>query len=541
MSQLPPDPESSQTDLPPLLKPRQWYLLLATTAIASGCGLASELLLGTLASYLVGNQALAYGVAVGGFLAAMGIGAYLSQFIGVEAEERAFYRQVLQRFVQIELLLGGLTAILPLGLFALFVWDRSLWLGLVLATLILGTLAGTEVPLLTRLVEKEKGIRGALAGVLALDYVGALCGSLLFPLLLLPLLGLFPAAAVIGSLPAWMVFVLGSQFPELREWRRWGLGLGILLLIFAPCVIPISHRLEDSLYQAPIVLRQQSAYQRIVLTRFADDLRLFLDGDLQLSTLDEYRYHEALVHPAMSAHDQLAASGGDRGSGVGAERRVLLLGAGDGMAVREVLKWPQVQEVRVIELDPQVVDLAQNHPFLSRVNQRSLEDPRVQIQIGDAFLAVPQLNQRYDVILADFPDPDREVLAKLYAKGFYQEVLDRLQPDGVFVTQASSAFFTPKVLDSIQATLASLDLSVHPYTINVPSFGPWGFVMAAHQPIQVESLQLPPITTRYLTASLLPKLFTLPADLELGRAQINRLAHPLIVRYQTDPRWSLYN
>jgi len=156
--------------------------------------LAVELLLGTLASYLVGNQALAYGVAVGGFLAAMGVGSYLSRFIAVPDSEpadpqgrdrlRQEQQQLLTAFAQIELAIAPLSALLPLGLFVLFVVNGPVWIGLFLVTLLLGTLAGLEVPLLTRVLEQEAGVRDALSGVLALDYLGALVGSLALPVIL---------------------------------------------------------------------------------------------------------------------------------------------------------------------------------------------------------------------------------------------------------------------------------------------------------------------------------------------------------------------
>ncbi|MFP4102546.1 polyamine aminopropyltransferase [Coleofasciculus sp.] len=514
----------TQPPVSPLTR-RQRRLLLAAAAVSSSCGLAVELLLGTLASYLVGNPALSFGVAIGGFLAAMGIGSYLSQFIAPKSPPWLQQRQLLVAFLQVELLMAPLTALLPLGLFALFVVNGFLWLGLFLVTILLGILAGLEVPLLTRVLELEEGVREALAGVLALDYVGALLGSLLFPVLLLPLIGLFPAAFVLGALPAFMVFAIGQQFPRLRRWGYLGLGLGVILTLSAPAAIPISNRLENTLYQAPVITRIQSPYQRIVLTRRGQDLRLFLDGDLQLSTLDEYRYHEALVHPAMSASQN--------------RRHVLVMGAGDGMAVREVLKWQDVERVVLIELDAEVVKLAQSHPQLVRLNEGALTDPRVEVINADAFVRAPALNETFDVIIADFPDPDREVLAKLYAEGFYQRLLPRLAENGVFVTQASSPFFAPDVLSCIVATLSDVGLSTHPYVVDVPSFGPWGFVLASRQSIQADRLTLS-VSTRYLTEPILHHLFELPGDVQLGNVEVNRLSHPVIVRYQSDPRWAAY-
>jgi spermidine synthase len=518
------------------LKRRERYLFLIAAATSSACGLAVELLLGTLASYLVGNQALAYGVAVGGFLAAMGIGAYLSRFIAVEANASNQHQRLQTAFVQVELLIAPLSALLPLGLFALFVIDGPFWIGLFLATVLLGLLAGMEVPLLTRLLEPDEGVRDALAGILALDYLGALLGSLLFPIALLPFLGLFPSAALIGALPAFVVFVFGRVSPKLRYWGRWGLGIGIALCLFAPMTVPFSDRLENTLYEAPVITRIQSVYQRIVLTRQRNDVRLFLDGDLQFSTLDEYRYHEALVHPAMSINQSERM---EEGFGV-SSRRVLLMGAGDGLALREVLKWNDVERVLVIDLDPAVVALARSHPFLVNANANAFADPRVEVRYADAFTAMSALDETFDVIIADFPDPDRDVIAKLYTQGFYRRVISRLNPTGVFVTQASSPFFAPRAFACIAATLESIDLAVRPYTIDVPSFGPWGFVLATRTPVQSASLSLP-VSTHFLTSSTLPHLFQLPGDIQLGGVDINRLSHPVILRYQNDSRWDAYD
>lgn len=500
----------------------QKHLLLIAAAVSSGTGLAVELLLGNLASYLMGNQALAYGIAVGGFLAAMGIGSYLSRFLSINTQGKQLQRDLLVSFIRVELAIAPLTAFLPLGLFALFVSEGGMiWQGLFVVTIILGVLAGLEVPILARMLELAEGMREAIAGVLALDYLGGLFGSLAFPLILLPWLSMFPTAFVLGALPAFMVFAIGRAFPSMRRWGYVGLIVGIVLCVTAPASIPFGNKLENNLYNAPIIKRVQSTYQRIVLTRQGKDVRLFLDGDLQFSTLDEYRYHEALVHPAMSATPQ--------------HKKVLILGAGDGMAIREVLKWQGVEKVVLIELDPAMVKLASRHPQLAQVNANSLKDPRVQVINADAFVNAPKLPDIFDVIIADFPDPDQERLAKLYSEGFYRRLESRLAEDGVLVTQASSSFFTPKVISCIATTIASTGFKVHPYVVDVPSFGPWGFVLASRQAIDAKKLQLE-VPTRYLTTSLLQNIFELPKDIELGDTEINRLTHPVIVKYQMKVR-----
>lgn len=525
--------DQASTDFRLTRRQRLW--LLVTAGVSSSCGLAIELLLGTLASYLVGNQALAYGVAVGVFLAAMGLGAYLSRFVATSGSDREQQMQLQTAFIWVELAFAPLSAFAPILLFALFVIDGPFWLALVLVTILLGMLSGMELPILTRLLEKDEDLKDALAGVLALDYVGALLGSLMLPIVLLPLLGMFPSATLIGAIPALMVVALAVVFPRLRRWGRVGLGIAVFLLVLVPFMIPLGDRLENTLYKAPVIARVQSPYQRIVLTRQGRDLRLFLDGDLQFSTLDEYRYHEGLVHPSLSANVALR-----KATQHTTPRKVLLMGAGDGLALREVLKWQDIEQVVLVDLDKAVINFAQKHPFLIRANAAAYADPRVQVIQGDAFVTVPKLPDVFDVIIADFPDPDRDVIAKLYSQGFYQRLLSRLAPDGVFVTQSSSPFFAPRAFACIAATLDSIGLKTYPYAVDVPSFGLWGFVMATRSPIQIEQLQLP-IATRFLNLPTLRNLFQLPNDIELGNVEINRLSQPVILQYQKDSRWAAYD
>jgi spermidine synthase len=358
--------------------------------------------------------------------------------------------------VLIELALAPLCALLPLALFGLFVADAPVWLGLVLVALILGTLAGLEVPLITRLLEQDEGVKDSLSKVLALDYFGALVGSLLFPIGITALDGIISGGGGDRYVACFDCGGSGLVLSHTQELGQGGFSGGDRLCILAPFTVIIGDRLENSMYEAPIAARIQSPYQRIVLTRKSQDVRLFLDGDLQFSAVDEYRYHEALVHPAMSA--------------IAAPKQVLLLGAGDGMALREILKWQSVERVVLIELDQAVVNLARQHPFLTRLNQGSFADRRVEVIFADAFVAVPKLMGTFDVIIADFPDPDQEILAKLYAAGFYRRLLPKLAPNGVFVTQASSPFFAPRVMACIATTLESIGLIAQPYTIDVPSF-----------------------------------------------------------------------
>lgn len=506
----------------PALSPVQVRVLLAAAALSSSVSLVLELMLITQASYLLGDHALATGVVVGTFLAAMGLGAWVSQFLATGPDPGL---ALLQWFLGVELALAPLCLLAPLGLFALFRLGGPVWLALVVFTVLVGALGGMEVPLLTRLLECGQQLRVALARVLALDYLGALVGALLFPLVLLPWLGLLPTAGLLALMPLVSCVVIAAVFPVGRLWRR-SIAVAVPVVALAGLgLVPLGDRIEDGLYEDPVVSRIQSRHQRIVLTRRRDDLRLFLDGQLQFSSLDEYRYHEALVHPAMAWHGRPA--------------RVLLLGAGDGLALREVLRWPAVRQVDVLELDPAVAKLAREQPFLRRLNGASFEDARVRLVIGDAFERVRQLQGAYDVIIADFPDPATPALARLYSVTFYGRLLRRLAADGLLVTQASTPFFSPRVLASIQATLAELRLTTRPYGVDVPSFGPWGFVMAHRGPARPAPAVLP-FQGRWIDQGQLQRLFPLSRDLALPpgeRVLPNRLHRPVLADYQRQGRW----
>jgi spermidine synthase len=494
-------------------------ILLAAAATGALCGIVYELLLASLASYLIGGTVVVFSLTVGLFLASMGFGAWVSRFVQV---------RLLEAFIGAEMAIGLLGGVLPMALFAIYAVDGPFLAAHGLATVLVGSLVGLELPLLTRMLEEDGGLRLAISRALALDYLGALAGSVLFPLLLLPLVGLLGTALLVGATgPALAAAVAWSHRRRLDNPRATLVFGVVAALALAAGVVParwLGDLLEDSLHEAPVVYRAQTDFQRVVVTRHGHDIRLFLDGDLQFSAVDEHRYHEALVHPALSSHPS--------------PRRVLVLGAGDGLAVREVLRYPEVEEIVLVELDPGMTAIARRPP-LARLNQGSLDDPRVKLVHADAFVALaeraPPLDRPFHVILADFPDPDAEAVARLYSVTLYQRLLAVLAPDGVFATQATSAFQTPRAFFCIGETLAQAGLPARPYLVDVPSFGgPWGFWIASPArlpPPDALSLRVP---TRFLTDRLLGNLFDLPRDLTPPEdLRPNRLLDPVILAYHT--------
>jgi len=371
--------------------------------------------------------------------------------------------------------------------------------------------------------------------VLALDYVGALLASILFPLVLAPHLGLVRSAFLCGLLNVGVAgLALWLLRPEIA--RRRALDLAALVataVLLAGLVTAggLTRYAEDRLYQDEIVLARETPYQRIVVTRWRDDVRLFLSGQLQFSTVDEARYHEPLVQVALAA---LADA-----------RRVLILGGGDGMAAREVLKHGGVESIDLVDLDAEMTSLFSQHRLLSTLNGGSLRDPRVEIHNADAGKFLEQSSALWDVAIVDLPDPSSAALARLYSTSFYRLLLRHLTANGAFVTQATSPFYAAEafwcVVETVEQTgrQDASGLTVLPYHANVPSFGEWGWVLASRRPIDVTALRLE-VPTRFLTAETLPGLFMFPADLQRRAVEINRLDQPVITTYYENG-WRQYN
>src|SRR4029077_12669618 len=230
---------------------------------------------------------------------------------------------------------------------------------------------------------------------------------------------------------------------------------------------------EDNISADEIILARDTRYQHIVLTRFKDDIRLFLSSHLQFSSRDEYRYHEALIHPGLS--------------GIPVPRHVLVLGGGDGLAVREILKYPQIESVTLVDLDPEMTKLFSTNPMLTALNHKSFLSPKVHIINADAFPWVDSNTDSFDFIVIDFPDPTNYSLGKLYTTAFYKAVARHLSTQGLMVVQSTSPMFARDSYWCIAETLKQAGLQTYPYHVSVPSFGECGFVLPGHRDFQFPS------------------------------------------------------
>lgn len=493
------------------LSSKQVAWLLASVLVVALCGIAYELIIAAVSSYLLGNSVAQFSITIGLFMFSMGIGSYLSKFIE---------KDLVIRFVQIEIAVacvGGISAALLFLVFPYYALYKPTMYGLLL---IIGTLVGLEIPILTRIMSSSKSFSESIAHVLSLDYLGALIGSVSFPLFLLPSLGLFRSSFAIGLLnlgiAALTLWVLKDTHPRLKKyWIPTALGLVLLVGgLFSASVI--AKFAEGQLFADEMIYRSQSPYQRIVVTKHPrnGEIRLYLDGHLQFAQSDEHRYHESLVHPVMSLG--------------GSPKRILVLGGGDGLAMREIFKYPDVEKVDLVDIDPSITSLATTFPAFQRLNQDSMLDERVTLYHEDAFNFVLErakpwihagdaaanliesaeltgnsdtlLPPRYDRIIADLPDPHSEVLNKLYSREFYRSIHAILDDDGSFVTQSASPVITREAFWCINKTITESNFSVLPYRSFLNSFGEWGFQLACKSGsgFTPESVRLKGVPVRYL-------------------------------------------
>ncbi len=482
-------------------------LLIAVVFFTALAGIFYELILGTVSTLLLGDSVREWSLTIGVFLFAMGIGSWLSGRIE---------HDLLKALLRVQLGLAVVGALSPLALFIVFAWFEPATRGVMIGVLLmLGTGIGVEIPLLTRLLKDFGSFQQALAHALAVDYLGALVASLAFPLVFYPMLGLVRTAILTGGINLLAVGLLVFAFEhQLRNKLRLWAVVGVLGLaggaLFAKATV-LSSFAQQKLYGGEIVWAEVSKYQDIALVRHprGDDFALFLNRHIQFSSRDEARYHQPLVHVAL---------------GAGAPpTTVLVLGGGDGLVVREVLRWESVTAITLVDLDPAMLRLARHDPRLVALNEGSLSDARVTVIEGDAARWLMSHSQKFDRVIIDLPDPSTPGLARLYSEEFYRSVADHLDDGGLMVTQATSPYYTRRSFWCIERSVAAAGLVTLPYHRWVPSFGEWGFVLAGKTPPRPV---LPEIDAPHLEPW--DALFQFPPDMARSEEPVNRMLDPVL-------------
>lgn len=493
--------------------------LLISVAIISTCGLVYELIAGALASYLLGDSVTQFSLIIGTYLFSMGIGSYLSKY---------FKKGLLERFIQVELLVGLIGGFSAAILFVAFEHVHSFRLLLFSFVVITGALVGLEIPLLMRILKDEYDFSDLVSKIFSIDYVGALFASLLFPLVLVPYLGLMRTAFLFGGLNVAVgLWTLHLFKDRLNGTRRLSL-LGILFFVLISAGFISSQRIlhfaEGLKYGAPIVYKKQSAYQRLVITQQSQGFRLFLNGNLQFDSKDEYRYHEALIHPGLATLKN--------------PRHALVLGGGDGLAVREILKYPTIESITLVDLDPAMTKIFKTNPMLVALNKDSLNHPKVKVINDDAFIWLRNNQRVFDFIAIDFPDPSNFSLGKLYSHSFFLELKRALSPSGLFSIQSTSPYFARESFWCVGKTIEEAGFKLAPYHTYVPSFGEWGYFIGSFDDYtKPKSL---PKNLKFLTISGLNNLFQFPPDMEKVEVEAQRLNNQILVRL-FEKEWSRVN
>ena len=513
---------------------RRAEIVLKISIFATGCaGIVAEFVLSTLATYLVGNAVFQWTIVMSLMLFAMGVGSRLSQF---------FRQHLLETFILIEFALSLLCASCAILAYGLAAYTSQTSLLIYVLAVLIGGLVGFEIPLVTRMNQSYQELRTNIATVMEKDYYGALLGGLFFAFFALPHLGLTYTPIILGTInffvATWLLLfffhLIGRKKTMVAACTLCCLSLGALG-VFAK---PIMLYGEQMRYHDKIVYARQTPYQKIVITQWRSYYWLYINGQEQFSTFDEEKYHEPLVHPAMKLVNRPAD--------------VLILGGGDGLALREIWKYETVRSVTLVDLDPAMIELARHHPILVDINENAMNDPRLQVVNMDAAGFLRENERRYDVIIVDLPDPDTIDLMHVYSIGFYRDAGKHLAAGGALVTQATSPYFSPKAFQCIIKTMVEAGFSVLPYHNQIPTMGEWGWVLAVAEgemsPPQLKHrlLQrpLPPIPTKFLNDDVIVAMVHFGKGIlepeVMAQIKTNTELSPVLHRYYWEGNWTIY-
>ena len=508
--------------------------ILKIAVLATGfCGLVAEYTLSTLASYFLGDSTFQWAIIISLMLFAMGLGARFTQLIRTS--------HLLTWFISLEYSLSLLVAYSTSSIYFAALFPLYTPLFIYLLSLCIGLLIGMEIPLVVRLNEQYEPLQINISSVLENDYYGALLGGLFFSFVALPYLSFSSTPFFLGminfSVAVALFLLLEKQIPPRSKkiYRGTSVIVFILLLFSSHITREIAFYSEQSRYTDKIIFSQQTRYQKIVITQFREHYWLYLNGHQQFSSLDEAMYHEPLVHPAMLLSRN--------------PKQVLICGGGDGCAAREVLKYPKVESVTLVDLDPAMTHVAQTFPPLTRINRNALSDSRTLVKNDDAFHFIDTTQNFYDVIIADFPDPRDVGQARLYAKEFFSLVKKRLRPNGIFISQAGSPYTAPEAFHCIKKTIKEAGFHVLPLHNHVTTMGEWGFLLASVERTpkelkqELHSATITPPTrwlnkeAMFLITSFGKNIFSLS---DTAFIDVNTLRNPILFRYYNNGLWETH-
>ena len=515
-------------------KQRGISVVLKISVFATGCaGIVAEFVLSTLATYIIGNAVFQWAVVMSLMFFAMGLGSRISSI---------FRHRLLDTFIIIEFSLSVLCASSAALAYGLAAYSSQVNLMIYAQAFIIGMLIGMEIPIVTRLNQAYEELRSNIAAVLEKDYYGSLFGGLFFAFFALPYLGLTYTPIVLGTINFLVAGLLLWLFFGLID-RKWIVVsafvlAGVVLIALGISSKPIILFGEQRQYRDKIIFRKQTPYQKIVITQWKKHYWLYINGQEQFSTFDEEKYHEPLVHPGM----KLTAN----------RDKVLVLGGGDGLALREILKYEDVSSVTLVDMDPAMTTLSQKHPVLVKINQGAMNDSRVKVINQDAAAFLKQDAELYGVVFVDLPDPDTVDLMHVYSLGFYRLVYRHLMGGGILVTQATSPYFSRQAFLCIMKTIRAAGFSTLPYHNQVPTMGEWGWVLGAKaeeftedelkRRVLTEDFDI--VNTRFFNTDAMISMVHFGKGILDGpgvkKIKINTASNPVLSRYYRMGTWGVY-
>lgn len=503
------------------------FVLKAALLATGFSGIVAEYILSTLASYFIGNAILQFTLIVSIMLFSMGLGSRLS---------KSFNTNIIFYFVITELTLSVLVSFSAITSYLVYGYTNVSWVVIYLLSIIIGLLIGLEIPFATRINNDFEELRLNISNILEKDYYGSLLGGLFFAFIGLPYLGLTYTPFVLGFINLiisfWLFYVLKNEISQrLRKW------IGVLYVIVFLIILtglffakPLVLFGEQAKYKDKIIFSKQTKYQKIVITEWQKWHSLYINGNQQLSTFDEYMYHEPMVHTTIGMSPR--------------KERILILGGGDGCIVRELLKYKDIGEITLVDLDGKMLDLGRDNNIFKSLNNNALNSSNVKTIVADAFTFLEKAKINYDVILVDLPDPNNVDLNKLYTKEFYTLCYNHLDENGTFITQSGSPYYATKAFYCIDKTLKSSKFYTLPMHNQILTLGEWGWVMGKKKPINVEALKnidFEKMPLKWLNNDAISGLVSFGKPLvDTTGIQINTIFDPKLYLYYKEGNWNLY-
>ena len=499
-------------------------IALFTTGIS---GIVAEYILSTLASYFIGNAILQFTLIVSIMLFAMGLGSRYS---------KSFTKNVIVYFIITELILSVLVSFSALISYTFYGITEISWLIIYLLSILIGLLIGLEIPFATRINDEFEELRLNISNILEKDYFGSLIGGLFFAFIGLPYLGLTYTPFVLGLLNLGVSYYLFKVLKEyVSESSRKKLHIAYIMvstLISVGCYFaaPIVRFGEQVKYKDKIVYSEQTKYQKIVVTKWQKWHSLYINGNQQLSSFDEFMYHEPMVHIPMKLTKT--------------HKNILILGGGDGCLAREVFKYKDVGKITLVDLDQNMINLGKEYPVFKELNQNSMNNPKLRTVTEDAFNFLKDTNEKYDLIFVDLPDPNNVDLNKLYTREFYRLCKLKLNDNGVFITQAGSPYYATKAFYCIDKTLRASGFKTLPMHNQILTLGEWGWILAKKETLKpklINSLNVDDLDLKWLNNNAIPQLTSFGKPLvDTTGIKVNTIFSPKLYTYYKKGNWHLY-